>query len=85
LGSWQVLGKKDVLVYLVDHGGQGVHPVENNGGDLLDLLENAVVLDQIVALGVQIQWMAIKLGTASPTQGQEATSTPMPSLTIQQT
>ena len=29
--------------------------VENDGGDLLDLLENAVVLDQIVALGDQIQ------------------------------
>ena len=49
------MGKKDVLVYLVDPGEQGVRPVEKDGGDLLDLLENAVVLDQIVALGDQIQ------------------------------
>ena len=81
LGSREALGKKDLLVYLVDPGEQGVHPVENDGGDLLDLLENAVVLDQIAALGDQIQRMAIKLGTACQTQGQEATSTPMPSST----
>ena len=69
------------MVYLVDPGEQVVRPVEKDGGDLLDLLENAVVLDQIAALGDQIQRMAIKLGTACQTQGQEATSTPMPSST----
>ena len=55
LASREAMGKKDVLVYLVDPGEQGVHPVENDGGNLLGLLENAVVLDQIVALGDQIQ------------------------------
>jgi len=52
----EVLGKHDVLVYLVSPGEQNVDPVESDGGDFLGFFENAVFLDQNVALGDQIQW-----------------------------
>ena len=43
-----------MLVYLVGPGKKSVHPFESDGGDLLSLLKNAVVLEQNAALG-QIQ------------------------------
>ena len=81
----EVLGKHDVLVYLVGPGKKSVHLFESDGGDLLSLLKNAVVLEQNAPLG-QTQLYGDHSRHRQPSaQGQEATSAPMPSSTTQQT
>ena len=79
----EFLGKQDMLIYLVGPGEQRVHPVESDGGDLLGLLENAVVLHQNAALGGQIQHDGDHSRHRQPQP--QGTSTIMPRSTTQQT
>ena len=82
----EALGKHNALVYLVGPGEKSVQPLEIDGGDLLGLLKNGIVLDQNAALGGQIQWESDHSRQRQPQpQEQDVTSMNMFSPTTQQT
>ena len=76
------LRKHNVLVYPIGPGEQSVQPVESDGGDLLGLFENGIVLGQNAAPRGQIKLESDHSRQRQPQpQRQEVTSTPMPNPT----